>query len=268
MSIQNGRLVIFPDIFPRERVCPGDETVHYVSWPSWERCVAFFADPNQKEVRNPPMNIDLRADFKKGSVPLLVGEPQNFLRSLATLKDGLPVFDPANLALPPKKEEAIEDIKKAIVAQPIRPVRETSDKSGPPRTTVTFVPHLSLALWTLGELQSDDSERLFAEAKAKRKSLAEELRGPAEAEVTGSSSSGAAAEGKTEPAGEDKPPEVSGLSPKSARCVFDCFFFLGKEVLVPGDLIFTPYADLPELLETRFRKHPERPGVFLYDAES
>jgi hypothetical protein len=198
-----------------------------------------------------------------------VEEPQNFLRSLITLKDGLDFFH-KDFSLPLTSayvEESVRDIKNAISPQPI-------SSKDPNLTSPTFVPHLNLALWTLGELLKDDAQRNLDLAKRKNHELISVLRGPEdseEADALLSPEGNRPALSPLPPILPDPPlvpldakPFQSCISIKTASCLLDAWLFLAKGFIRPGDLLWTPYEEYPTLLEGKLEPFPGHPEIFIY----
>jgi hypothetical protein len=230
---------------------------------------------DKSKVTRPPLDADLFALKAPGSEALLIEEPPNFLRSLSTLKNGLDYFH-RDFSLPVSEafvEESVQDIKNALSAHP-----QVSSTDKPPKSP-PFVPHLHLALWTLGELYKDDAQRTLDKSLKARDKLIRELRGEEEPEEPLSSALSQSlpqspSQNPPEDPSQASPPPVVpmdakpfqlGVSDKNAEYLITAFLHLAKGVLRPGDLLWTPYKGFSELSEGRLKAYKAHPGILIYD---
>jgi hypothetical protein len=246
-----GRLIVFPEICPLASAPEG--VAHYLSWPSWE----FFVYPPDA-ARNPGASSLFSSLRDRGlSRPLLIPDPPNFLPSLAALRGaGSPETMRALLDGPPLDPSGEGNLKRQILAGgPEAP-------AGPDRG------YLTLALFTLAELEEGEIDLLFLKAMRKNRDMLSTLMGPPDDQDDDGGDGGFGEDDPGEdPEAEPAPgPSPRALPEKHALALQRTWLRLAAPALIPGDRLWAAREEFRELLAKSFPLAPNSEGEFVYIA--
>jgi hypothetical protein len=240
-------MVHLPDLFPCAAYKP-HSTIYYLSWPSWEKCVAYISWDNPTSP--PPLNINLKATLPPEAKPLTIEGPDKFLESLALIKGGLDKVGFQDSLLPFAKgltgPESQKGILEALGSQAKEPLEATHSSYS----------HMVLAIFTLKLLANYEASQYLSEAYDQNIALWMELTGPDLEETCDDllNISSSFPDGRP----EDNLPEYQ------ARWILKNWFSLASGVLKNGDLL-RPHPLFLPLLKEDFPADPNNPGVLIYE---